>query len=156
MNRTGVTPMEIRRQTGFSLATAIFLITVMALLAGFLVSFAVSQQKSRALDLLGARAYQAARAGIEWAAYQSLRGAVTPPGPCSATTNLTFAGTMLAGFTTTVTCARTTHVESPNTITMDRIVATACNQPAAGACPNPAPTDANYVERQLQLTLGQP
>jgi MSHA biogenesis protein MshP len=142
----------VSRQRGVTIVTAIFLITVLALLGAFVVSVAGFQQKSSQLDIQGARAYQAARAGIEWGAYQSLRGANVPPAACFGATDLTFAGTSLNGFTTTVSCNRTTHTELATTVTMDQITAVACN--ALPPCPSAAPA-ADYVERQITITAGQ-
>lgn len=132
-------------QRGFSIITAIFLIVVLAAFGAFAVSMFRVQQTSAALDELGSRAYQAAQAGIEWGAWQVLRG----PGTCAAATgNLALPGS-LSGFTATVTCASTSHTEAGNPVTIYQLTATACNQPAAGACPNPAPGP-DYVERQVQ------
>lgn len=135
-------------QRGFSIVTAIFLIVVLAALGAFAVSLLRAQQSSAAFDELGARAYQAAQSGIEWGAWQVLRG----PGTCAAATgNLALPGT-LAPFTVTVECASTAHTEAGNPVTIYQLMATACNQPASGACPNPAP-GADYVERQVQGTV---
>jgi MSHA biogenesis protein MshP len=139
-----------RRQAGFSLVTGIFLLVILAALGAFLVTVSGLFQVSSALDIQGARAYQAARAGIEWGAFQSLRNGV-----CPAPTNLTFAGTGLADFTTTVTCTEPpAYTEQSATVIVDQISATACNQPAAGACPNAAP-GSNYVERQISITVSR-
>jgi MSHA biogenesis protein MshP len=143
---------SIARQRGVTIVTAIFLVTVLAMLGAFLVSVAGFQQKSSQLDIQGVRAYQAARAGIEWGAFQVLQGGNVPPAACFGATNLTFAGTSLGGFTTTVTCTRTTHTELVTTVTMDQITAVACNDPP---CPNAAPVIADYIERQISSTIGQ-
>jgi Tfp pilus assembly protein PilX len=63
-------------QSGFLLVTAIFLLVVLAALGAFILTISGTQQTSSALDVQGSRAYQAARAGIEWASYQLL---ITPP-----------------------------------------------------------------------------
>lgn len=138
-----------RRQVGFSLVTGIFLLVILAALGAFLVTVSGLFQVGSALDLQGARAYQAARAGIEWGAFQSLRN-----GACPAPTNLTFAGTGLADFTTTVVCTENSYTEQSATVIVDQVSATACNQPAAGACPNAAP-GSNYVERQISITVSR-
>src|SRR5437016_13870030 len=64
--------MCLERQTGFSIIAAIFLLVVLALLAAFIASVTGMQQSSGQLDVLGARAYQSARAGMEWSAWQVL------------------------------------------------------------------------------------
>lgn len=154
------------RARGFSIVAAIFLLVVLALLGAAIVYVTGLQQSGHQLDILGARAYQAARAGIEWGAFQVLDPnngigtAVLPVCPASPT-NLA-AGTLggsLASFTVTVTCDGTTNApttEGNRNIGAYRVVATACNQPVAGpeACPNTTPTT-GYVERQLQATLSK-
>lgn len=132
-------------QRGFSIITAIFLIVVLAAFGAFAVSMFRTQQAAAALDELGSRAYQAAQAGIEWGAWQVLQG----PGTCAAATgNLALPGS-LSPFTVSVACASTAHSEAGNPVTIYQLTATACNLPAAGACPNPAPGP-DYVERQVQ------
>lgn len=138
-NRSGM-----KRQGGFSIVTAIFLIVVLAALGAFAVSMFRVQQTTAAYDELGMRGYQAAQAGIEWGAWQVLRNG----GACAAATNLTLPGALVL-FTVTVTCTSTAHTEAGNPVTIYQLTATACNQPAAGTCPNPAPGP-DYVERQVQ------
>ena len=136
-----------RRQTGFALVTAIFLVVVLAALGAFIAVVFSFTNSAQTMDILGAQGYQAARAGIEWGAFQSLR----PPNVCGPTA-LNFPGTSLADFTTTVTCTRVTANEAGITVTVDQITATACNQPP---CPNAAPGP-SYVERQLQTVVSRP
>ena len=139
------------RRSGFALPTAIFLMVILAALGVFIARISLIQTSSSALDALGAGAYQAARAGVEWGAYDSLRNA-----NCAASTSLAFAGTALAPFTVTVTCASTAIDELGVTGAIDQITSTACNEPAAGPiCPNPSPTSANYAERRITVTVGR-
>lgn len=133
------------RPRGFALPTAIFLLVILAGLGAFILTVSTSQQMGSALDAQGARAYQAARAGIEWGLFQSLRN-----GSCAAG-NLTFPGTALSDFTATVACNPTTSTELVDSVTLHSITATACNQPP---CPNGAP-GTNYVERQLTVVLSR-
>lgn len=140
-----------RKQDGISLITAIFLIVVLAALGAFLVTVSGLQQASSALDLQGSRAYQAARAGIEWGAFRALRN-----GACdTASAATTFVpGSTLTGFTVTVNCVSTSYSEvTASTGFVYLITATACNRPAGGQCPNNAAPGPNYVERQLQATM---
>ena len=137
----------IARQRGFSIVTAIFLIVVLAALGAFAVSMFRAQQSSAAFDELGARGYQAAQAGIEWGAWQVLRNG----GACAAATSHALPGSLVL-FTVTVGCTSTAHTEAGNPVTIYQLTATACNQPAAGACPNPAP-GVEYVERQVRAAV---
>ncbi|MFH0935175.1 MAG: agglutinin biogenesis protein MshP, partial [Pseudomonadota bacterium] len=62
--------MKLKRiQQGFSLVSAIFLLVVLAGLGVAMVSISTTQNQGLAMDVMGSRAYQAASAGIEWAAY---------------------------------------------------------------------------------------
>lgn len=71
LERRGVRPLPGRaRVHGFAIITAIFLIVVLASLGTFMLSFSTAQHTSAMQDLQGAKAYQAARTGIEWGAYQ--------------------------------------------------------------------------------------
>lgn len=138
------------RPAGFTTVTAIFLIVVLAALGAFMVTISGLQQTSGALDVQGARAYQAARAGIEWGAYQAVVNA-----SCAPSTPLTPGGT-LASFTVTVQCTQSTAKELDTDVNVYQITSTACNAPSAGNCPstaaNPGP---RYLERRLQATVGR-
>ena len=164
-------PKPESRQAGVSIVTAIFLLVVLALLGAFMLSVTGLQQSSLVLDVQGVRAYQAARAGIEWGAWQVLDpnrtlnpvtcSPVVLPGCPTSPTNLGPLTTPLAGtlspFTVTVTCSATINApttEGNRSVGAYQIIATACNQPSAGACPNASPAS-GYVERQLQATLSK-
>ncbi len=150
-NRAGIY-CRIHAQRGFALVTGIFLITILFLLSAYLIRFRIYQDSSISLDTLGTRAYAAARSGVEWGAYQSLR-----PGPCAVgttTTSLAFGGT-LSAYTATVVVTGVQFNEAGTIVTMCSITSNACNQPTGGNCPNAAP-GANYAERQITVTVGQP
>ncbi|WP_145842213.1 hypothetical protein [Denitratisoma sp. DHT3] len=57
-------------QAGFTLVSAIFILVVLAGLGAAILMVSSNQQLGSALDVQGTRAYQAARAGIEWGVYQ--------------------------------------------------------------------------------------
>ncbi len=137
---------QLRRSAGVGLVTAIFLLVVLASLAIAIVSLSSAQQVSSALDTQGTLAYQAARAGGEIGTYRVLRGG----GTCLASDNIALpAGTSLGAFTVTVTCVKSTPAAG-----LERYLvrATACSEPAAGACPNPNP-GADYVQRVVEVRL---
>jgi MSHA biogenesis protein MshP len=59
----------------------------------------------------------------------------------------------MATFTVSMTClARGPYTEGAATLRRYFLTATACNQPAGGTCPNPAP-GADYVERQVSAEV---
>ncbi len=141
----------MRRESGLSLVTAVFLLLVLAGLGLFITSISSVQTMTSAFDLQGSRAYHAARAGIEFGAYQSIVADA-----CPATVNVVLPAGRFADFASvTVLCNRTVHTEGVTAKNHYRITANACNQPAAAACPNPAP-GANYVERELQISVINP
>lgn len=127
--------------------TAIFLLVVIAMLGAYIASLATTQQTSETLDVQGARAYQAAYAGMQWGVFQALRN-----GACAGSTSMALAGG-LAGFTVTVQCTATPYTEASSAHNIYLIVATGCSPPSAGACPGTQ--GGYYVERQLEATLDQ-
>ncbi|MEH6435562.1 agglutinin biogenesis protein MshP [Massilia sp. DD77] len=156
MNRHVLSVRRLARSAGVGLVTAIFLLVVLAGMGVAAVSLFNSQQASASLDLEGARAYQAARAGIEWGLFQRLR----PPGNCVATTSFRLPDSVLASYTVTVSCTLlpTLQVEDdngdPQPLQRWRIRAIACNQPVNGACEQqPTSTSPDYVRRQVEVEL---
>jgi MSHA biogenesis protein MshP len=130
---------------GFSLISAIFLLVVLAGLGVAMVSISTVQNTSSALDIQGARAYQAARAGVEWGAYQYLRNSAA----CNPSVNIVMpADASLAGFTVTVICTPS----NMSGISTAIIRATACNLPNAGGCPNTT-NRPDYVQRVMEVRL---
>lgn len=132
-------------QTGFALPAAIFLLVVLGGLAGWLMRLTSATLAQEALELEGARAWQAAQAGAEAGVYAALHGGC-------ASQNIALGGT-LARFTASVTCASSTADEGGVTINFYTITSVACNQPSAGACPNATPTLAEYAERQIMAKV---
>lgn len=134
-------------ERGFALATAIFVLVVLAALAAFLLSVSNLQQGRGVLDVQGVKAYQGARAGMERAVYRALRDDV-----CDASSSFALPGA-LSEFTVTVQCQRLPYNEAGSAGAIFSITATACNQPGGGACPGLR--GAFYVERQLQATIAK-
>ncbi|MFL6709163.1 MAG: pilus assembly PilX N-terminal domain-containing protein [Massilia sp.] len=144
---------SIARSKGVGLVTAIFLLVILSGLAVALLAVSTSNQRASALDVQGARAYQAARAGIEWGMYQNLR---TANRRCDAAYTFALPTTSsLNGFIVTVTCARLRDLAPDDPAALDRwvITATACNlQAAGGSCPNPS-NNPDYVQRRIEVKL---
>lgn len=151
-----MTRFGIKLQRGVSLITAIFLLVVLGTLGTMMLTFFAAQQQSSALDVMGSRAYQAARAGVEWAAFNVAQ--MSPPGTlwpgCAAFplptpgATLFAAGTLagdLAPFTVTLTCVSIAAVEAGNPIVVYDITSTA----VFGG----APGNADYVERVSSAKL---
>lgn len=133
---------RLRRNAGVSIVTAIFLIVVLAGMGAAIVTVTTAQQATSALDVLGTRAYLAARAGVEYGLYQGL----IPGGTgCLATTSFSPPAATLSGITVTLTCSAVNNVRL--------LTVTACNQPAAGVCPNAAPVGGEYVQRVISVSF---
>jgi MSHA biogenesis protein MshP len=137
-----------RTESGFVLPTAIFLLVILAALATYMVSLSRTSQLSSALDIQGGRAYQAARAGIEWAAWQVIdpQNLQPSPAPCPASpTALALTGT-LAAFAVSVSCTRTLATDGADTVAIYQITSTA----SAGAA-----GEVDFVQRQIQASFSK-
>lgn len=147
-------------QAGFVLPTAIFLVVILAALGGYMVTLARTSHMSEALDIQGSRAYQAARAGIEWAAWQvidpqnppPLVPPFPPPTPCPASPTTVAApganalqGT-LSSFTVVVTCRYIPEIDGTTNVAMYEVTSTATSG-ALGSL--------DRVERQIQGTFSK-
>ena len=143
--------LNYKLQRGFSLVTAIFLLVVLAALGAVMVTFSTAQQQSFAIDVLGSRAYQAARAGIEWSAYQVLKGGgcvtgvVTMPTPGP-----------LSDFTVNVACSTTVQSDvTPATADTTRDIGTVTVYSVSSVATAGTLGQADYVERQLTVSIAQ-
>lgn len=146
------------RQRGFSLILALFLLVSLAAMGAYLLTISTLQEESSAADELGARAYQAARSGVDWGLYELLRdsagayatacnGAVLPAAPAAQTFALSGG---LAAFSVKVECNSTAPTTEGATSGLRAYVlkATACNQASCPGTQGPA-----YVERQMQAIV---
>lgn len=130
--------MNRLRQSGISLVPALFLLIVLAALGAVAVKLTAVQNQTVVLAMQSARAFAAARAGVDWSAYQALVN-----GSCGASTLvLTEAG--LNGFSVDTICSVTTHAEGPLTVSVYTIEAFA----RAGAYGTP-----DYVSRRIRSTI---
>ncbi|HZW21681.1 agglutinin biogenesis protein MshP [Noviherbaspirillum sp.] len=132
---------------GFTLASAVFLLVIIAALGTFAVTLSTTQHQASAQDVLGVRALQAARGGIEWGVYQVLQNSGTGfdstcrTGPATQALNLPGG---LGAYTVNVTCTSVAALEAPDNIRVYTLTSTASQGTLATA---------NYVERQLQVTI---
>lgn len=151
-----------KNQTGFTMMTAIFILVVLAALGAFIVSVSSTQQITTAQDTQGARAYQAARAGIEWGFYQVLdptNATVVAPGApswpnlpdCPAATVLA-----IEGFNVQVACTRYPTAAAPNDVYRENgsVRALRVYELTATASTG-TPGTVGYVERQLQARVSK-
>lgn len=125
-------------QRGFSLVSAVFLITVLAGLGVVAVRVGTVESQTATHDLRAAQAFHAARSGAAWGARRALAA-----GWCGST-SLTLSEGGAAGYDVTVECASTSHTESGEAVTVYVIDVLA----EAGAYGGP-----DYVSRRLQIKV---
>ncbi len=128
-----MTSMPLKQQ-GFAAIAAIFLVVVLAALGGFMVSFSNTQHLTVAQDYQGARAYWAARAGVEWGV-----GRVVTACPASPTT------LSLEGFSVVVTCSLSTYTEEGAAVRLFRFTSVGSSLGSVG--------DTGFIERSVSGTL---
>jgi len=121
-----------RRERGFALIAALFLVIVVALLGIMAVRIGISQQHATNVQLLTARATAAATSGLE---YGLARAAL---GKCAATP------LSLSGFSVQVKCVGSVYVVDAVPYSVFRITATA----SFGAYGT-----AQFVQRRVERTL---
>lgn len=136
-----------RPEHGFALLSAIFLLVVLTALGGFIATVSTSQHAASALDILSARAYQAARAGTEWGLHRALMDSAQPSTACSAVGVSTDLG-QIDSMTVSVSCSHSLITESGANTYIYTITATACNRPN---CATADPASPNYVERVITV-----
>jgi MSHA biogenesis protein MshP len=144
----------MHRDRGFTLISALFLLVVLALLGLFIVRVAGLRSSDEALDVGGAKAYQAAQAGIEWGLVQVLDpgnaepalavpGNPQPPACFAATTPPL--GAAFPGLAVSVSCARGLTTELNRAVAVYAITATASQGTGT----------AFAVQRELRATVSR-
>lgn len=138
-------------QRGFSLVSAIFLLVILSALGVFMLSISTIQQTTSTQDMQGSHAYQAAKAGLEWGAYQVMNPEnMNPPAGgvaryvCAASTVLPAFGGSLSRFTVTVACTSNDFVESGNNVRVYQLTSTATLGTVATT---------SYIERRLTASI---
>jgi MSHA biogenesis protein MshP len=129
------------QQSGISLITGIFLLLLMSLLAAAMASLVSTSHVNMAADIGGARAYQAARAGVEWGMYQ-----LDPNGQSAGLPSCPPATTLTAfpGYSVAVSCpVSANYTEGSKSIRIFRVVAVAT---ATGV-------KAPGIERRVEVTF---
>jgi MSHA biogenesis protein MshP len=129
-------------QQGFSIVMAIFILVVLGLLGVYMVRLSGVQHATSSYALQGARAYQAAKAGLGWATAKI----ISPPGGtcvdvnAQATLNLP----ELPGFTVSLNCISASYQEGNDTPSIYQIGA----HSEFGAYGS-----ADYVSRELEVSI---
>jgi len=107
----------MKKQQGFSIVMAVFILVVLSLLAAYMVKLSGVQNATSTYAIQGARAYQAARAGAEWSVARIINGGNC--GNITAASPLNFTG--LEGFSVALACSNTVYSEGPNNISVYKI-----------------------------------
>ncbi|MFO1224119.1 MAG: hypothetical protein U1E90_13585 [Burkholderiaceae bacterium] len=142
----------IRAQRGLSGVMIIAVLVMVAAVVPYAVGLVTSVHDGYARALSHQRASAAAEAGLDWGRWRIFNGAAAT---CTGLQSINTLPGTLRPYTVSVRCTLSRSVtESGATVNAYRLVATACNQPLAGACPNAGATAADYVERTLS-TLAQ-
>jgi MSHA biogenesis protein MshP len=123
------------RQTGFALVAAMFVIIIIAMVVLTMMRLAGNQHGSNSLAIQQARAYQAARAGLEWGITQVTPTAGAPS--CAGNAAVNLAGSNLSEFTVLVTCSVSNYTDNGAPVNIYRLTATAQNG-APGSRPDMA------------------
>ena len=91
----------MKKQAGFSIVMAVFILGVLRLLGGYMVKLSGVQHATSSYAIQGVRAYQSAKAGIDWAIARISAG-----GDCSdvvSASPMSFAD--INGLLVTLTCS---------------------------------------------------
>ena len=132
----------VYRLKGFMLPMAIFLLVVLSALVGYAMRLALLAHMGTIQDVQGAQAYLAARAGVEWTAYQVLAPASMQACPAAPTPFV------INGFNIALTCNRAMAKDQGNT--QDIGIYTITSTASAGV----AGTQ-DYIERKMTVTLSR-
>ncbi len=130
----------MKQQAGFSIVMAIFILVVLSLLGGYMVKLSGVQHATSTYVIQGARAYQAAKAGIGWAISRISAGGV-----CSDITSaspLSFAD--INGFSVTLTCSNQIFSEGTDNPVVYKITALS----EFGVY-----NSADYISRNIQVSI---
>jgi MSHA biogenesis protein MshP len=131
----------MRRQSGFSLVSAIFVIVILMLVLSFMVRVSTVQSSTVGLGTSGTQAFFAARGGLQWGVYQAVNA--SPAAACPADTTLT-----LDGYSVRVRCeSETTHTDETGSRKVMRIIARA----ERGVRGQP-----DFVMRSVEATVAAP
>lgn len=124
-----------------------------------MATFFAAQQQSSATIALSSRAYQAARAGIEWGVFQVTQSQVaggafatacqggTSSVPATPALQPTLTGTALSSFSLADSCYATTYTEGTGSAVIYTITATASGVNGA------VPGGVDYMQRVVQATV---
>ncbi len=112
------------RQRGFGIISAIFIVVVVALIAAFMAGIGAAGRTASSYAVVGMRAHQAARSGVEWGVHQVL-GNLANPDCFASPASFAIPGAAGGGFTVRVTCFETEVTEGASSYSIFDIDAVA-------------------------------
>jgi len=130
----------MKKQQGFSIVMAIFILVVLSLLAAYMVKLSGVQNATATYAIQGARAYHAAKAGAEWSVARIVNGGSC--GNIAAASPLNFTG--LEGFSVALTCSNTIYSEGANNMSVYKI-----NSTSTFATYN----SPDYISRHVEISI---
>lgn len=145
---------NIQQQQGFSLISAIFILIILASLGAYMVTVGGTNRATSSATLQGARAYQAARSGIDWSVYTLITAAdqIAARSNCSNIineNNFTLNVDGLNGFTINTLCGFTSHSQQGNdNVSIYSITSIATTGGSYG--------DLDFVQRRITATISPP
>jgi len=180
--RTGLSACRPPRAParGMAIASAIFILVALAALAAAITLLTTRTGASQGQDISGSRAYQAARTGLEWGAYQVLDplnltatgpsaplpncpAAPAPPAcPTAAAPSSSvlpappFASTVLAGITVTVQCSCADFIETGRNVRVYQLKSTATYGSGVGAVERDVSARVSYCRDPAGNPASQP
>jgi MSHA biogenesis protein MshP len=144
----------IRKNRGFTIVSAIFLLVIMAVLGAAIVTVSTSTSIKAAEDYQGSSAYHAARAGAEWGVYKvmapSTLSTTDPSSP--GCTGFGALPATVNGFSVSVSCvvypaaAPNYYTEADRRISVFEITSTASSGTAG---------QLDYIERVVKVTVSR-
>lgn len=146
---------RLRRFGGFGAIAVLVILVLLGSIGAALLRLSASQSMSSAAQSELSRGLDAAKAGVQWGAYQALKGTWTACSSLSQTLDLR----ATTNFYVTVTCSMQSYNEGEDTPGVPKVVklyaisANACNG-TSGACPDAADsTKTGYIERELRAAF---
>ena len=127
------------RADGFALVSAIAILVLLAGAGTVMVATSGVQRRTGTLALQGARAYHAARSGIEWGIDQ-----VITLSACPSTTVLSLTEGGLIGFDVNVSCTSSSHTDGGSSFDVYQII----SQAEYGTY-----GDIDYVKRRVRSSV---
>ena len=132
------------RQRGFAIVSAIFLVLVFAVMGAYMLTLSGVEHSTVDRALLNARAYFAARAGLDWGIHRAVSHPTAGSGNCEPATAFTLTGGSFVAANISVECSQATASGTGMTYYIYYLKSTASYGTAGTS---------DYVERKLEASV---